>query len=97
MSGRRFFKREEIVGKDVYDLEGKHVGKVADLGFEPSGRTGLIVEIDKDKTEFFDFSFIQAIGDIVLVRSRATATVCPSCGSVVKPTATFCTKCGAKL
>lgn len=96
-NGKKFFRKEEIAGKDVYDLEGKCVGKVADVGFEPSGGSGLIVEVGKNKTEFFEFSAIQAISDIVLVRSKATATVCPNCGSTVKAGMAFCTKCRTRL
>jgi sporulation protein YlmC with PRC-barrel domain len=97
MSRGTFFRREEIAGKSVYDLEGKYVGKVIDIGFEASGEAGLIVEVDKNKAEFFGFSVIQAISDIVLVRRKVTVTICPNCGSTVKPGAAFCTKCGAKL
>lgn len=96
VSEKKFFRREDIEGKEVYDLEAKHVGRVVDIGFNPSGEIGLIVEVDKGKTEFFEFTSIHAIRDIVLVKSRA-ATICPNCGSSIKPGNIYCTKCGARL
>jgi sporulation protein YlmC with PRC-barrel domain len=95
-SERKFFRREELEGKEVYDLEAKRIGRVADIGISPSGKLGLVVEVEKGRTEFFEFESVQAIGDIVLIRS-GTATRCPNCGSPVRPGSAFCTKCGAKL
>jgi sporulation protein YlmC with PRC-barrel domain len=95
-SGRKFFRREELDGKEVYDLEARHVGRVVDIGFSPSGEMGLIVEVDKDKTEFFEFTSVHAIRDIVLIRG-GIAAACPNCGSSIKPGNVFCTKCGARL
>jgi sporulation protein YlmC with PRC-barrel domain len=97
MNRGAFFRREEIMNKSVYDLKGKYIGKVIDFGFGASGEAGLVVEVDKNKTEFFSFSIIQAISDIVLVQSKVTVKICPNCGSTVKPDASFCTNCGAKL
>jgi len=96
MSEKKFFRREDISGKEVYDLEAKHVGRVVDIGFNPSGEIGLIIENDKGETEFFDFSTVHAIRDIVLIKSKI-ATVCPNCGSPIRPGNVYCTKCGAKL
>jgi sporulation protein YlmC with PRC-barrel domain len=95
-SERKFFRREELEGKEVYDLEARRIGKVADIGISPNGKLRLIVEVEKGRTEFFEFESVQAIGDIVLIRS-GMAVRCPNCGSPVRPGSAFCMRCGAKL
>lgn len=113
MAKSRFFRTEEIVGKNVYDLKGKFLGKVVDIGFSNDGRMGLVVDIGEEEAAFFDFAEIAAIGDIVLVASKTmttstretssqasqapSSTTCPSCGNPVKPGSIFCTKCGIRL
>lgn len=97
----RFFRREDIKGKNVYDLNGKYIGKITDIGFERDGTIGLIVERDNNKIEFFPFSSVQAIGDIALVKSGPAASpsgyLCRACGAPIRQGARFCTNCGAKL
>jgi len=41
----KYHRREELVGKDVYDSKAKKVGTVVDIGYSKEGRTALILRI----------------------------------------------------
>jgi sporulation protein YlmC with PRC-barrel domain len=41
----KYHRREELVGKDVYDAKAKKVGTVVDIGYSKEGRTALIIRI----------------------------------------------------
>jgi sporulation protein YlmC with PRC-barrel domain len=41
----KYHRREELVGKDVYDNKAKKVGAVVDIGYSKEGRTALIIRI----------------------------------------------------
>jgi sporulation protein YlmC with PRC-barrel domain len=84
---KRYYKREELVGKDVYDGRAKKVGPVSDMGYSKDGKVALIVG---NKTILFEK--ISKIGDIILLKgglmTRATlspAFVPPSKDVVAPP------------
>jgi len=41
----KYLRREELIGKDVYDAKAKKVGTVVDIGYSKEGRTALIMRI----------------------------------------------------
>lgn len=67
-SGRKFFRRDEIVGKDVYDLEAKKVGSVSDLAFSSDAKPALVVSKQDKSEEIVPLEFVDRLGDIVLLR-----------------------------
>lgn len=108
--GERFYRREELVGKVVYDSKAVKVGEVVDVGYSKEGRVALVVKVGGGKEKVIPFTSISEVGDIVLLKPEfevegeaaakpesEKAKSCPKCGKENKPTAKFCIKCGHKF
>jgi sporulation protein YlmC with PRC-barrel domain len=108
---QRYYKREELVGKDVYDGEAKKIGSVSDVAYSQEGKVALVVEKDT-----IAFERILKIGDIIILKDlsgqdarESTAPFshpsekpvsnlrCPKCGKENEPLSKFCVKCGYKF
>lgn len=63
----RFYRREELVGKEVYDVKAAHVGTVRDVAYSTGGRTALVVSKEK-REETIPFQDISEIGDMILLK-----------------------------
>ncbi len=44
--GERFYRREELVGKEVYDAKAMRLGVVKDVAYAKDGRTALVTSKD---------------------------------------------------
>jgi sporulation protein YlmC with PRC-barrel domain len=70
----KYHLREEIIDKEVIELEAKKVGIIKDLAFTLDGELVLIVETETNKGElketFLSFKKIIKIADVVLVKSK---------------------------
>ncbi len=70
----KYHLREEIIDKEVIELEAKKVGIIKDLAFTLDGELVLIVETETTKGElketFLPFKKIIKIADVVLVKSK---------------------------
>ena len=62
----KIYRREELVGKDVYDSSAHKVGKISDVGFSKDGEIILIISNGKfeNKVPFLS----SGIGDIILLK-----------------------------
>ncbi len=73
MCGEKIITKEEVIGKEVYTLEGKYLGKVKDLGITlmsgGSGEIYLFVETKEGKEASIPWKNVKAVGDIVLVQT----------------------------
>jgi sporulation protein YlmC with PRC-barrel domain len=65
----RFYRREELVGKEVYDAFALHVGTAKDVAYSTDGKTALVVSKGK-KEETIPFQNISEIGDIILLKRQ---------------------------
>jgi len=105
----KYHKREEFVGKDVYDAKAKKIGSVSDVGYSKEGKTALIVG---DTT--IPFEKILEIGDIITLKVEQNIMpelstpkrvvelvdgkkICPKCNRKNEKRAKFCIKCGYKF
>lgn len=70
----KYHLREEIIDKEVIELEAKKVGIIKDLAFTLDGELVLIVETETKEGElketFLPFKKIIKIADVVLVKSK---------------------------
>ena len=41
----KYLRREQLIGKDVYDAKARKVGTVVDIGYSKEGRSALIIRI----------------------------------------------------
>jgi len=99
-----YYKKEELIGKEVFSSRARKVGSAKDIAYSKDGRSALVVE--KQGTErIIPFDFIDQIGDIIILKSNWRETLelgqggtCPACGVTNPGYATrFCVSCGAKL
>lgn len=72
---RPFYRRENLVSKQVYNLGGRLVGIVKDVGCSQDGQTTLLVDRQipglGGREAWVAFSDVAAIGEIVLVKKDA--------------------------
>ena len=69
----RFYRREELVGKEVYDTKAMHVGEAKDVAYSKDGKTALVVLKD-NKEQVIPFQDVSEIGDIILVKRTPVET-----------------------
>ena len=108
---RKFYKREDLVGKDVIDFEAKKLGVVKDIAFNDEGKLAFTV-IRKtlegvEEEVFIPMDRIYKLWDVVLLKSEPTPApfppsmpsekICSKCSYRNKPDARFCVKCGSSL
>ncbi|MEM3921399.1 MAG: PRC-barrel domain-containing protein [Nitrososphaerota archaeon] len=106
--GKRFFKRDEIVGKDVISDNAVRLGKIKDIGYDQEGKIVLIYEkVGEGGEDAIPSSQILAFGDVVLVKSdvqekihqkaMSSTKICPKCGRTNPPDYLYCAGCGSRL
>jgi len=107
----KFFKREEVLGKEVIDEEGMKIGTVKDLAFSVEGKIALVVEKPNKSEIKLAIELINKIGDVILVKPREAKVtekprlkpqveiICPNpnCRYKNLPGTKFCKKCGIRL
>ncbi len=64
----KYYRKDELAGKLVYNSRALKIGKVTDVGYSKVGGIGLIVKLGKDKEEIIPFTAINEIGDIVFLK-----------------------------
>ena len=65
----KYYRREKLVGKEVYDADALHVGTAKDVAYSTDGKTALVVSKGK-KEETIPFQNISEIGDIILLKRQ---------------------------
>ena len=66
-----FFKREDIVKKEVYDSKAKRVGTITDIAYTSEGKIALLVSKGGQSEEVIPFEQISVIGEIILLKPTA--------------------------
>ncbi len=101
---KKYFRRDEIVGKDIISDAAVRLGIVKDIGYDPQGRIVLIYDRPGEGgEEAIPSSQIIALGDVVLVKSAGLektpppVKICPNCGKENAPDLLYCTSCGSRL
>jgi len=67
---RRFYRREELVGKLVIDHQANIIGQVTDIAISPDGKMGLSVTATpegKGGERVVFFEEISTFGDVILL------------------------------
>ncbi len=64
MSQRKFYKREDLIGKNVVNQEGNIVGVVKETGYDTEGRMAIIVQTKDGREEYYSIVDIRGIGDV---------------------------------
>jgi len=111
-SQKRFYKREDIIGKKVVAQDALEVGSVKDTAFDIEGKLHLIVtKKDSEEEDYISINDIKAFGDYILLKGApasgdgasadspksSASKVCTKCANINNPNVGFCTKCGSKL
>lgn len=65
---RRFYRREDLVGKEVYDIKAVRIGVVWDVTYSKDG-TGALIVSKVNRQETIPLTEVSEVGDIVLVKS----------------------------
>lgn len=71
---KRFYRREDLIGKKVVGQDAKEVGSVKDTAFDAEGKLALIVSKKGSDVEedYISISDIKAFGDYVLLKDVLT-------------------------
>jgi sporulation protein YlmC with PRC-barrel domain len=112
-SQKKYYKREDVMGKKVVNQDALEVGSVKDTAFDIDGKLHLIVtKKDSEEEDFVSINDIKAFGDYILLKAPLGAVVgtsldstqaaitsktCSKCGHVNSSNVGYCTKCGTKL
>ena len=107
LSSRKFFRREEIIGKTAINLGAEKVGEVKDIAYDAEGKMALIVSRGPGSEEaFYSIEQMVAIKDVVLIdESKTVATTQPGrqaapvnpvtpIAPIGSPVRKLCAKCG---
>ncbi|MEM2057695.1 MAG: PRC-barrel domain-containing protein [Thermoproteota archaeon] len=105
---KKFFRRDEIVGKDVISDNAVRLGKVKDIGYDQEGKIVLIYDkLGEGEEEAIPSSQILALGDVVLVKSAVqekasqiaapSTKICSKCGRANPSDYLYCAGCGSRL
>lgn len=65
---KRFYRHEDLVGKEVYDIKATRIGVVWDVTYLKDGTAALIVS-KVNRQEIIPSTEVSEAGDIVLLRS----------------------------
>jgi sporulation protein YlmC with PRC-barrel domain len=98
----RWRRREEVIGKDVIDIDAKKIGITKDLAWSEDGRLALLIEPGVEEESFLAFDDVERIGDVIFVKAKASlqtvpTRTCPMCKHNNPVEAMFCAKCGRTL
>ncbi len=101
-SARKFFRRDEMMGKDVYDSDAKKVGSITDLAFSADTKPALVITKQDKSEEIVPLDSVDRLGDIVLLKVNRVVTATqtsqtqPNIPDASPPTNNrICIKCGA--
>mgnify|MGYP001152890140 CR=1 FL=1 len=98
----KYYRREQVVAKEVIDSGAKKIGVVKDLAYSRDGKMALVVERNDGKEAFLSFDKTEKIADVVIIKSAEALDnipmkVCSGCESRNPAEAKFCFKCGKKM
>ena len=62
-----YFRKEELMGKLVYNQRGQKIGVVKDVGYSKDGRAALVLDGKNGETDL-SFELIQEIGEVILLK-----------------------------
>jgi len=79
---RRFYRREELIGKQVIGGDARVVGTVDDIAYDTEGRVAIVVggkgpSGKKEGEKFISVNQIASLGDVVLLKSETPSIPLP--------------------
>lgn len=99
-SSRKLIRRDELMGKDVYDFNARKVGTVADIAFSEDAKPVLVLAKPDKTEEMMPLEMVDRFGDIVLLKANSTQAPVPPPVPTVNSTGgspsngRICIKCG---
>jgi sporulation protein YlmC with PRC-barrel domain len=99
-SSRKLIRRDELMGKDVYDFNARRVGTVTDIAFSEDAKPVLVLAKPDKTEEMMPLEMVDRFGDVVLLKAnsaQAPATpAVPTVSSTGGATSNgrICVKCG---
>ena len=82
----KYYRREDVAGKEVVESEAKKVGIIRDLAFDLKGKLAFSVEVEMKTGElresFLAFENIIKIGDIIMIKSSTDLEASPNSGKI---------------
>ena len=104
MSTKKFYKREDLIGKTVINQDANEVGTVKDTAFDVEGKMALIIsKKDSQEEEYISINDIRSMNDVILLKENPgtkTLTLPNPQVTVVQtqaaapPLSKVCPKCG---
>jgi sporulation protein YlmC with PRC-barrel domain len=67
LSEQKFFRREEIIGKSVVNMNAEKIGEVKDIGYDTNGKMALVISSPQGEEKFYSMDETVAIRDVVLI------------------------------
>jgi sporulation protein YlmC with PRC-barrel domain/ribosomal protein L40E len=101
LSTKKFYKREDLIGKTVINQDASEIGTVKDTAFDVEGKMALIIsKKDGQEEEYISINDIRSMNDVILLKENpgtktltlpnAQVTVVQAVPSQSK----ICPKCG---
>jgi sporulation protein YlmC with PRC-barrel domain len=100
MARNKFYKRSDLIGKQIIDTKACVVGIVEDLAFDEKGGTALVVKKDGEE-RIIPMEDIKAVGDVILKIAEEEIAVAQAPIRATTPPAQptealkYCMMCGA--
>lgn len=82
---KKFFNREELVGKLVIDQEAHIAGTIKDIALTEDGKMGLLIGVEGAGDKLINLNEIQKIRDVVLLKSEVPRERAPILETSPKP------------
>src|SRR6267143_3137844 len=75
LSGRKFFRREDIIGKTAINLAAEKIGEVKDIAYDAEGKMALVISKGPGNEEaFYSIEQLVATKDVVLIDEHQNVT-----------------------
>jgi len=82
LSEQKFFRREEIIGKAVVNMNAEKIGEVKDIGYDTNGKMALVIISPQGAEKFYSMEETVAIKDVVLIdENKLTSKPATTVGS----------------
>jgi sporulation protein YlmC with PRC-barrel domain len=68
VSQKKFYRREDLIGKQVINQDGIIIVTVRETGYDTEGKMAIIVSTKDGKEAYYSISEIRGIGDVIVLK-----------------------------